>query len=628
MSKTLITYAFIKSIYDRNKDYLDTFSPLALIIIKRGNRPLDINKIQKNLTDYFKIRIPIHTLKSILARAKRKGYLITEERKNSLTDKGIKFLDNLESERDVERRINALKKDLKKYINDSSLDDEKILEILLQFINKNIETLIFFCVDSRSLDSLYDVPKRTSYENIMISYFYDTEKENPQIWRTIQDIVYGSIISLSPNTIDITEEKKKIRELRVFIDSNFLFSLLKLDIEEISKPILELFNLMKEYKFRIKIFDFTIDEVIRVLKGYIKNKNKYIEGVRVSSIYSTLKNKNWSSQDVLIFIQNLYKSMQQLGIAYYNTSINLKDFSPGQKLIEDLNEYKEYSEYSFLHDLAAIKMIAKIRGGDEWKIENAKTIFLTSDLRLSKFNFEKMGHKEKNTICEVIPDKLLTNILWLKDQNKFANLPLSMVISANSKDLLINNRIWSRFIYNLEELKKSNQINDLDISMLFYDNHIINVLSDFNESDIKRIDSDFILEESLKSKQKIDEETKKKLEADKEIYNEKITEKDREIEKYINKFKKIRKGLEDKASNKANIFTNIIFIATFFLIVIVSTILPLLLKENILFLAFLLAVLPILGLKINLFKIKSKLKEKLFNKYLENYIVELNLVDK
>jgi len=70
MSKILIIYAFIKSIYDRNNDYLDTFFPLALITIQRRNKPLDINEIQKNLIDYFNISIPVHTLKSILKRAK------------------------------------------------------------------------------------------------------------------------------------------------------------------------------------------------------------------------------------------------------------------------------------------------------------------------------------------------------------------------------------------------------------------------------------------------------------------------------------------------------------------------------------------------------------------------------
>jgi len=625
MSKILVTYAFIKSIYDKNKDYLDTFSPLTLLTIQRKNKSLNIDEIQKNLFDYYKINIPLYTLKSILKRSKRNGYLDKKDKEYLLTNEGIKFLDSLETEREVERRINYLIDDLKKYINDSSLDEKKVLEIILHFVNKNIESLIYFCEDRGNLDLIYDMTKKTSYENILIRYFHDIEKENPQIWGTLQDIVYGSIISLSPSTIDITEEGKKICYLQIFIDSNFLFSLFELHTEEISKPIIELFRLMKEYKFIIKIFDFTIDEVIRVLKGYIKNKNKYISGIGVSSIYSTLKNKNWSSQDVLIFIQNLYDKVKQLGIEYYRTNIDIKNYSPDQKHLEDLSEYKYFSEYNGLHDLAAIEMINKIRGERKWKIEDAKAIFLTSDLKLSKYNFEKMGHKETNTISEVIPDRLLTNILWLKDPTKIKDLPLSMVISANSNDLLINKRIWSRFILNLKNLKESNKINDLDISMLFYNNYIVDVLSDFGELDIEKIDDDFILEESLKSKQQIDELTKKKLEDNKKIYYEQITEKDYEIEKYINKLGKIRKNSEDKASKKAKLFTNTVFFAIIFVIAIISIILAVLLREYLFLLTFILAIAPILGLKVDLFGFKTKLKDKLFKNFLESYTKEFDL---
>jgi len=625
MEDLILTYAFLKALYDKNKNYLDSFCPFVLNALHIKNKVLTVDQIQDFIKNHYRISIPLHTLDSILTRAKRKNYIVSANKENILTDPGRQYFDSLETERDVERRINELLKDLKEYLKNKLLKDSEILNLLLQFVNKNIEPLLCFCSNDLNINSLYSSSNRTKYGDELIGYFQSVEKSKPKIWETLKDIIYGSLISLAPNMIDITEEKRKFSKLKIFIDSNFLFSIFELDPVEISKPITELFNLLKNNNFEIKIFDFTVDEVIGVLKGYINNQNNYIEGIKVNSIYSILKNKKWTSQDVYIFIQNLYKNIKNCGIEISNTDIDLKNYLPKEEYVYNLRNYKSFTEYNYIHDLAVIEMIKKIRGESKWKIENSVAIFLTSDLKLSRFDYQIMHHQERQTICEVIPDRLFTNILWLKDPNKLKDIPLNMVIAVNSKDILIDRRIWNRFIVNLENLKNAGRINDLDIAMLFYNNHIQGVLLELDESDIGSINEDFILKESLKVREKIDKETKEKINREKKISKERITEKDIEIKKYINKFIEIKECIKESVLKKSNFFSIFIHSIIIAVIVVVIVLLSYFLKKYLIYIGLILAILQILGVKYDIFNMRSKLRDKIFNKLFTKRIDEINL---
>ena len=81
------------------------------------------------------------------------------------------------------------------------------------------------------------------------------------------------------------------------------------------------------------------------------------------------------------------------------------------------------------HDLFAIEKIKELRRYSIRKIEESKFFFLTSDRKLSRFNYLEMGHQSNGTICEIILDTLLTNILWLKDPR--AKLSLKSIITVH-----------------------------------------------------------------------------------------------------------------------------------------------------------------------------------------------------
>jgi hypothetical protein len=636
LNNKLFTYAFAKTLYEQKKDYIDTFYSFVLIILAEDRSPLNIGSIQTKVKDKFGLDIPEHSLKSIITRAKKKNYLIENKWNAKLTEKGIKYLELLESESEVNRRINELLEDIKIYLNETQLSLEDINTIVLTFVNKNIYSLIsFFNPVSDLIKVDIQIKKIRKYEDKLVQYFEIAEKQKPNLYRTLQDIVYGSVISTATSSQNIAEIDKKFKGVNFYLDTNYIFSILELHYSEFVKPAKELLSLLKSNEVELKVFDFTIDEIVSVLKNYLKEQYMYVPGVRVDSIYSSLKSKSWTTEDMMEFIQKIEAKLYDLSIKIEPTGIELKSYKPRKEefISKILGCKPEQNERGRNHDLAAIEQIERIRGKPVREIERSKALFLTEDLRLSSCNYSEWGHKENMTVCEVVPDRLLTNILWLKNPATIKDIPLKSIIAIHSREILVDRKIWKRFYENAKRLKEQNQINDKDLSMIFYNHYIEGVLSKLDESDVDKVTTELILEEIANASKSIDNETKNKLEEQKNIFEEQIIQKDIEIEQVQKKLEGIKSSLRMRIQRKIKKYVNIfswIIVFIFFILLLIS--LPLVIKkwnviEPVVWLVsiFISIVLPLLGRKIALKRLRESLENRLFNKIYRKKISELEI---
>ena len=139
------------------------------------------------------------------------------------------------------------------------------------------------------------------------------------------------------------------------------------------------------------------------------------------------------------------------------------------------------------------------------QIQHCKALFLTSDNGLSRFNFIEMGHKDNRTVSEVILDRLLTNILWLR--NPSSKLPIKSILAAHSRNLFVQRRVWERFYNILKNLRQQEKVQDENISTLFYHGYIEDVLSQFEDSEADKITEEFTLETIEKAAKFLEKET-------------------------------------------------------------------------------------------------------------------------
>lgn len=490
-------------------------------------------------------------------------------------------MDKFETDKEVERRINALLKDIEQFFAESnvSINLDQIRNLLFSFLCKNIEPLTEFINPSAASRGIV-VPRFEGNESLLLEYIKSAEQQKPEHYKTLQDMVLGSIISVVLNA----EEPSKMTEIRtrkfkhcqIFLDTNFVFFITDLYNPEFNEPAKELLDLLKKYRFELKVFSFTVDEICRVINGYPRQAYRYPTTMGVDTLYSSLKRKGWTKSDVIEFIGNIESILFEKGIQieWKTKKVDPKTYIPtNEELRNTIRKYKPSQDlFSQNHDIAAVEKIREFREKPVRNFEDSRVFFLTSDVRLSRFNSIEMGHKENSTICEVILDRLLANILWLKDPS--IKPPLGTIVAAYSRDLFIKRRIWDRFYEVLQQLRQQEKAKDDNISMLFYHSHIEEVLREFDEDEADKITQEFVLEEIQEASKLPEEEVKKKVEEkEKELLQclrEKVSEKEQEKEReWLERLRKIQESLRESAESKANRYSTIFALAFTLLVLVV-----------------------------------------------------------
>lgn len=578
MRKQIYAYALIKSFYDNGEEYLDAFWPFAIKVFPADKEFLSSDAIQVKIKEEFSLQIPLHTLNTILNRARKKNYIYPKKGGYKLAKSGLNYRNTLETDKSVDRRLNSLFVDIKQFLTKrgTSKNISQIQNDFLNFILKNVDLLIE-CLNPSIVSSQPVIPRATILERQLIEYIDIVDKQKPEHYTTLQDIILGSIISTILSSEDPSEitkiRKRKFKHCQVFLDTCFIFSLLGLSRQEFIEPAKELFDLLKEYGFEVKVFSFTVDEICRVINGYTKDWYRYPIGIRIGdTLYSTLKIMGWKKSSAKEFIMNIDDTLSNSGIKIdWVRDVNLDNYEPkDSELRHRMRRYKPEQGLFFQnHDLAALERTKELRGQLIRKIEDSKTFFLTSDKRLNKFNFFEMGHRKNGTICEAILDCLLTTILWLK--NPKAKVSLKSLIGIYSRDFFVKRRIWDRFYETLQGLKKEEKVKDEAISMLFYDNYIEDVLIKFDDSEKNKITPEFVLEEIEKAsklpEKKVERIVKEKEKEFLERMEEEVSKKEQEKDgEWLRKIQKIKKNIRNSAEKSSSSYS---FVYTSFLTIVI-----------------------------------------------------------
>jgi hypothetical protein len=561
MEKIIYTYALAKSLYDQGEDYIDAFWPLALRVFNIEKKYLSLISIQGLIKNDLELNIPLYSLETILKRAEKNGYLTKKHRHHfEITESGLRYLNNFKTNREVERKLNALFKDIKDFIKSKFNLEKEIKEIkisILELFNKNLILLVeYFSLNKESIP--FTKTSNSSLENYLIEYIKIADIEKPEQYESLKDLALGSIISIiinskTPEKI-ILASPRKYKDCTFFLDTNIIFSLMNLHEKELNEEATELINILKSYKCKLKIFTFTIQEICKVLQGYSYKSFLYSKTIEVDSIYYQMKKRGWDKTFLKDFIINIEEKLSNLGLEVELVeNVNLNNYTPKKpEYLNQIINYKpEIGDLYLKHDLAAIDIIDKLRGGYPiCKIEKIKYFFLTSDKGLVNFNLKKMGHERERTVGEVILDRVLSNILWLENPN--ANISLKSIIGAHSQGLFIQRGIWEKFSNILHQLKREGTVSDDKIASLFYHKYIEDVLRNIDESEVEKIDQNLVISEIEKANKLIEKAEKRKEEEFIKTLGKEISKKEIEMgKKWLERITEIKDNLRKSSKERS-----------------------------------------------------------------------------
>ena len=477
--KRLYTYSMVRTFYDRGNDYIDSFWPFVVSAFPSAtDTSVSFEDLQKLIEVKTTLRIPLHSLTTIIKRAKRKGFVSESKHACSLTESGYEYQKKMEIMPDVQQRINASVDDLKQFLSKNTkivMSSEETAARLETFIRNNIEYFLQFVIpNTATAPDRSVIEAEQPVEFAIMKYLIDVEQSKPEVFTTLKDMICGSIISYLLQSESFLEADRCIKRTRVFLDTNIVFSVLGLHFPEFNSPAQELFQLLKREKiFDMAVFDFTIQEMIRVLSRYASNEHCYLPNIKVATIFSSLRSQGWTASRVKQFIVRIEDELVKRGITVVTTGINLDRYDLDADAANKLKEYKKFQgAWSQGHDLEAIRQIKQLRRHEVRKIEEAKCLFLTADAGLAKYNYHECQHHASATVCEVIPDRLMANLLWLKNPKLLADVPLRTIISMHSRDMFIDRNLWETFHNTVTTLREDGRIVDEDIAILLFDQQL------------------------------------------------------------------------------------------------------------------------------------------------------------
>jgi hypothetical protein len=234
--------------------------------------------------------------------------------------------------------------------------------------------------------------------------------------------LFGKVIAHSFINFGNYEKGSNFHNLTLYLDTNIIFSILGFHLDSYNKPVLEMINIFKSANISLKIFEFTLGEVLYKLEKYWDEYDNYSSSVPVDSIYYTLKLKGYSKSDIIHLIENIENELDSHGVGIdYNFDIESLKKDETSDLFSRLSSHKIGKPVVVIdHDASVISAIKILRGNRKTRIlEKSKYIFVTADNALIYFS-------KKNTSPGLIPDVLpsgyITSIFWLKGIKDSGNI--------------------------------------------------------------------------------------------------------------------------------------------------------------------------------------------------------------
>jgi hypothetical protein len=515
MTNNLVNLSIAKSLYCEKKNYLDTFSPFVLMILNQSEEFISTSDVYLKLQENFNLTIPQNTLKAIFSLLCSKGLirLNTSDRNYwtaSLKENGRAYiLKYIEDEKAINRRQQKL---ISEFINftqtkySKTYNENTVQNKIMEYLNKNLSSLAVFSLDDNNMVIINNNEEVNEFEDHFTNYIIKIEKENPELYEILLELLKGAILWNHVAKTNNIEKEKPFKNLIIYLDSNFILGLFNFRPQSINCAAQQLLDLLKRNKsVYLRVLKITLDEISRLFNECKRSRDSYSD-IAVSSICYQLKKMKFDDLKIDMFIQNLEQKLHQMDILVENcTLVNENNLSGSDRdLFEKLYRVKtnlNQSKYglvksekaiyaSTLHDLTAILLVKKRRGTWTKSLETSNAVFLTSSPRLNTF-IDKIS-QVNSTFPETILDITLTNILWLKNPESDVGCTVKQIIAHHSKNYLVNEAIWRRFIFTLKELREQKNISDEDFAYLISKNQMTEKY--LRKSEINEITPDSVLE--------------------------------------------------------------------------------------------------------------------------------------
>jgi hypothetical protein len=472
---TLVSYAILKANWDhRQSDYIGSFMPFLIEAIRAApSDALSLHDLQARMTEVFGLKLPFNSLKTLINRANRHGYV--------RVDRGVYFrnLDRLpdtsfpaKRER-VLRQINAIVEAFKSYCEEThsvTLSEEDAESALHRYFSRHCDVLLSASLEGSPIPEPSAKVRGSRF--LAGSFIYHISRKEPVLFDYVEAIVKGTVLANALMYQDIGKVQQHFRSVDVFFDTPFLLTALGLSSQEAAAPCRELLDLLYLEGARLRCFDHTYREVVDVLDSFAHRLRTGTYPHQIRPTLQYLLAERWRPSDVVEFIGTLERRLAGLRVSVvqrppYRRELGIDESALREKLMAYVGYDKEES---LQRDVDSLTAIYRSRGGrPSLQLEVCKAIFVTPnvDLVRASLDFFSGEHVTGNAPL-AITDVALTHLVWLKRPTAAPQLPRKLVVANCYAALEPGVGLWKRYLETITELKGRGAITEEQYLVLRY----------------------------------------------------------------------------------------------------------------------------------------------------------------
>jgi flagellar biosynthesis GTPase FlhF len=463
-AEKISNFGILSLLTDERKSALDCLMPFIEYGLKnnQGGEYVETETLKGDIKNLCMIDIPIPTLITLLKRLSKENKIIPYEKYRYFHIAG----DFSKAASEYEEKLHSFAREISQFVdacrkyNNFTVSNEELIDALYMFIAK-YQHYIDTAQDKLKLE---DTDPEALFQGI-IKYVEFIMSSDEHAYNTFKNIFYGYLLTQFVARSKETPDFRKVRNLTVYIDTDFLLRILDFQAGYFTTTSKELFTLMRNSGIHVVVIPEIIAEMKEVLYrhllSYSKNK-KAVEinfgplSSRFDGIDGAFYRRGLSLSEIQDYIDNLERNISDIGITLATKipeSIKKNEEEFEAIVSYKIEKFKSFSEQEQEKALEHIKKraeldammlehIRRLRGNKVQRFQDAGYLLLTCDNAIYRTNHSR--HHD-STIEECMNETILTNTLFLCNPINVGDVPVNLLLSLFKSSDYLDYSIFRRF---------------------------------------------------------------------------------------------------------------------------------------------------------------------------------------
>jgi hypothetical protein len=346
-------------------------------------------QVRETIRQRHQLALPLNTLRTLLGRAQKQGYVHREGGRYFRTDKRPEVGDLLQERTRVEERQARLAHALREYSADRGVEvqtTEDAMTMLLDFLDQYHVALALGEDDDGGStkgpagEGSEDASRKTV---ATAAFLRDTVVEGGELADVVQEMLEGFVLQNALLLKDISTATRRFNDLHVIFDSGLLFGALGMRGSATETATRELIALLKDTGAVLDVFEPTVREMRRILAVY-EDRIGTSEGR--ASLYQTELTRHFltthaTPSDIRTKSSLIEREIRKLGFNVRERPARQAEFTLDEKDLATRLAERPGAENvpRVVHDVDCVAGVLSYRRGQTSEsLDNARAVFVTS----------------------------------------------------------------------------------------------------------------------------------------------------------------------------------------------------------------------------------------------------------